>query len=374
MLTPFIPPWQMSATKKARDRKSHPHRSYFGFQMKWIQNHALFIPKVCCAIDVKLCEYNPAYTCNDINKSPMGPNMGIPQAPIPKGWHKKMENGKYTPCGADDIVFDAASPMKFLYENPTGNPIGANDIKDWGHYVPYNRFKEMVDSNFIDFYEGSIGVFTEHNMTSTKVGAWPRDLKYSVLTRNHLESFHRTFGPHLADLERQLCHIMDYTTTLKRVQKVQRQEYYKNFTKYIAIIIRNRFDINNEIENDEINEIFIEIGNGYKKEDFIMLLKLYIKTIPKKVIRANDNIARDKALLDESTWICRMCGDIVQEECDETGQIIPHPCCEICYEWFHCQCVGIEKGLLKKKQNIFLCDIHSGNESFITKDKKSFKY
>eukprot|EP01084_Bolivina_argentea_P063049 115187_1 len=112
MLTAFIPPWQYLATKSARDSKSHPHRPYYDFHYNWLQQHLLITPKVCFVIDVKLCSYNPLSDgCND-NHVNIGTNMGIPQMPIPKGWHIRNASCNYTECGEDNIVFDGSDECK----------------------------------------------------------------------------------------------------------------------------------------------------------------------------------------------------------------------------------------------------------------------
>ncbi len=79
-------------------------------------------------------------------------------------------------------------------------------------------------------------------------------------------------------------------------------------------------------------------------------------------------------MYDESTWICKVCHVVVEDETDENDVDIPHPACEICVEWYHVQCSGIDAKTLNDKKNIFLCSKHSGNGKFVTKPKKGFKY
>ncbi len=52
------------------------------------------------------------------------------------------------------------------------------------------------------------------------------NLQYSDYVRNNLIAFHKRYGPHLADIERQLCHIMHYKNTITSIQKHQRIQYF----------------------------------------------------------------------------------------------------------------------------------------------------
>eukprot|EP01083_Nonionella_stella_P197579 726289_1 len=375
MLTAFIPPWQYLATKSARDSKSHPHRPYYDFHYTWLQQHSLITPKVCFVIDVKLCSYNPLSDgCND-NHVNIGTNMGIPQMPIPKGWHIRNASCDYTECGEDNIVFDGSDECKkFLYQQPSATPIKAQDIAQWGHHVPYHRFKDMISDNTKEYFEGSINILNENKLTSSICGQWPSNLKYSDYVRNHLEEFHRMFGPHLADIERQLCHVMRYKETLKTVQKEQREQYFKTFAHKTGLILRNRWDICNDVESSEIDDLFKEYGKEYNKENFIDLLQIFIKQIPTRTVKEWGNKHRDNALLDESTWTCGVCGDVVKDEQDEKGDDIPHPACEVCYHWFHVQCIEIDTNDLLDKKNVFLCKEHSKNGQFAVILRRNLKY
>eukprot|EP01084_Bolivina_argentea_P312597 541201_1 len=378
MLTPFFPQWQYKATMAAPKDTSHPHRSYFDHQMKWIEIHSLTIKKVCLAIDVNICNYHHEYKemCN-YEHCALGINIGIPKDPKPRGWHTKMDDGTYVSCLEDEVIFDRSSTKKkFLYENPTCDPIKAEDIQSWGIYAPYNKFMDIIQANIVEYYTGSINQFNQHNLTSTIAQQWPSNLQYSSYVRNNLTSFHKQYGPHLADIERQLCHIMHYKNTITSIQTHQRIQYFatSGISDKINIIVKNRWDINNGVENEDVNKLHQEYGVHYEKDNFYVLLRALIKTIPARIVKQWDTKRRDEALYDESTWMCKVCHNVVEDETDDNDVDIPHPACEICFEWYHVQCSGIDAKILKDKKNIFLCAKHSGNGKFVIKPKKGFKY
>ena len=70
----------------------------------------------------------------------------------------------------------------------------------------------------------------------------------------------------------------------------------------------------------------------YEMDNFYTLLQAFIKSVPRKIIKCWDTKHRDNALLDESTWGCKVCGTAVEDEKDETGADIPHPACEECFD------------------------------------------
>ncbi len=49
-------------------------------------------------------------------------------------------------------------------------------------------------------------------------------------------------------------------------------------------------------------------------------------------MKQHDRENQNSALLDETTWVCGECGDVVREEEDDNCEIIPHPACEICFK------------------------------------------
>ena len=96
--------------------------------------------------------------------------------------------------------------------------------------------------------------------------------------------------------------------------------------------------------------------------------------IPRRIVKQNDKVNQHSALLDESTWVCTECGNVVTEEKDHNGAIIPHPACEICFKWFHIDCVKLNPQSLNDKKMIFLCEQHSESGMFIVRAKKGWKY
>ncbi len=279
----------LKATKAATDSKSalsklHPHRPYCDAQLAWLKRHSLVIKKVCLAIDVKLCTYNPLVTdCDDTHEINVGLNGGIPQAPIPKGWYKKIESGKYVECEAHEIVFDRSDDdKKFLYENPTSVPIDSDDIEKWGYYAPYNRFHDLVQKNIVEFYNGSITQFNEQDLTPTFTGSWPH-LNYSSVVIDKLNTFHNRYGPHRADIERELCRIMHYSRTLTSIKNDQRLKYFETLSSKMSMIIRNHWNIDSGKCNDDIKYLYEIYGKQYSMDGFIVLLKAYLDTIPKKM-------------------------------------------------------------------------------------------
>eukprot|EP01084_Bolivina_argentea_P040996 75652_1 len=331
--------------------------------------------KVCLAIDVNLCNYNEQLGENcKYEHTAMGINTGIPQAPIPKGWYTKKGHGKYIECDEKEIVFDKSDQTKkFLYEPPSATPIGSDDIEKWGEYAPYNRFVNLVQSNIVRFYEGSIDEFKERKLTPNFAGAWPA-ISYSNYVRDELNQFHKTYGPHLADIERHLCRMMRYSNTLKSIKQHQRVEYFKIMSNKIGIIIKNRWNIDNEVVNEDIQQLHREFGGAYDQDDFLVLLKAFLKWVPKKVMKLWVTKNRDSLLLDESKWICKKCGNMVEDEVDDDGNDVPHCACEICFDWYHFLCIGIDGNILKDKKSIFLCRDHSGTGQFVCRPKKGFKY
>ncbi len=202
----------------------------------------------------------------------------------------------------------------------------------------------------------------------------PDNLPYSLYVKNHLFTFHKQYGPHLADIERELCHIIRYKTTIRNIQDHQQSMYFDILSNKMDIIIRNRWDINNGVDNDDIRTLFDEYGRNYSRDNFDILLRTFIKKIPRKIINEWDPKNRHNALQDESTWICKICKNTVEDETDDNGADIPHPSCEICFGWFHVQCTGIAAYILQQTKNVFLCKEHSGTGQFITKPKKGFRY
>ncbi len=69
-----------------------------------------------------------------------------------------------------------------------------------------------------------------------------------------------------------------------------------------------------------------------------------------------------------------MCSDIVEDEWDDNDERVPHPACEICFDWYHVICIGLNCVDLAAKKNIFLCREHSETGEFIIRPKKGFKY
>ncbi len=179
--------------------------------------------------------------------------------------------------------------------------------------------------------------FNGQYLTSTIAKKWPSNLQYSSYVRNNLISFHKQFGPHLADIERQLCHFMHYKNTVTSIQKHQRLNFFatSGISDKTNIIIKNRWDINNGIDNDEINKIHQEYGNNYEKDGFNVLLQAFIKTVPARIVKQWDTKHRDDALHDESTWVCKVCSTVVEDEKDKNDVYIPHLACEICFQVFN---------------------------------------
>ncbi len=136
------------------------------------------------------------------------------------------------------------------------------------------------------------------------------------------------------------------------------QKFKSGISDKTDIIVKNRWDINNGMENEEVNKLHQEYGRHYDKDNFYVLLQAFIKTIP--------NV--------ESTWICKVCNEIVEDEKDENDVDIPHPACEICFEWYHVVCTGIDAETLKDSKNIFLCSEHSEKDKCVTRAKRGFKY
>eukprot|EP01083_Nonionella_stella_P207481 753682_1 len=131
--------------------------------------------------------------------------------------------------------------MWILYEKPSAKPVESGDVETWGYHAPNERFKQMIQDDLIEYFDGSINVFNEQKLTSTIAGNWPNNLKYSQHVRSHLEEFHRLYGPHLADIERQLCHNMRYKDTLKRIQANQRTHFFVKLVPETASIVKHRW-------------------------------------------------------------------------------------------------------------------------------------
>ncbi len=60
-------------------------------------------------------------------------------------------------------------------------------------------------------------------------------------------------------------------------------------------------------------------------------------------------------LLDESKWIYKICNELVEDEWNDNNKEIPHPACEICFDWYNVICIELDcKDLASKKKYIFV--------------------
>eukprot|EP01084_Bolivina_argentea_P021582 40101_1 len=167
---------------------------------------------------------------------------------------------------------------------------------------------------------------------------------------------------------------MRYSGTLNAIKTNQRSQYFETLSNKIGMIITNQWHIDSGKLNDDIKYLHQTYGQSYSMDGFIVLLKAYLDKIPKKLKKKFIATNRETLLLDESKWICKICNKIVEDERNDNQVQIPHPACEICFDWYHVMCIKLACEDLASKKNIFLCREHSGNGQFIVRPKKGFKY